>query len=96
MTGVAVGLMMPDGSKCSAYDSSPDHHRVACVVAAVETRDVIDLGADQIGSLALAFVTPLCTDQHDSRHSNLRFGSNVAEVRLARALEAAVSGRLVR
>jgi hypothetical protein len=23
MTGVARGLMMPDGSRCSAYDSSP-------------------------------------------------------------------------
>ena len=43
--------------------------RVARVVAAVEAGDVIDLGADQIGHLALAFVAPLSADQHDSRHS---------------------------
>ena len=41
-----------------------DHHRVACVVAAVETRDVIDLGADQIGSLCL---------RHPTVHRSTRF-----------------------
>ena len=45
-----------------------DHHAMARVVAAVEARDVIDLGADQIGSLAFTLVAPLSTNKNNSRH----------------------------
>ncbi len=45
-----------------------DHHGVARIVAAVEAGNIVDLRADQIGSLALAFVSPLGTDQNNSRH----------------------------
>ena len=46
-----------------------DHHAMARVVAAVEARDVIDLGADQIGSLAFTLVAPLSTNKNNSRHN---------------------------
>ena len=45
-----------------------DHHSMARVVAAVEAGDVIDLGADQIRSLAFTLVAPLSTDKNNSRH----------------------------
>ena len=45
-----------------------DHHGMARVVAAVETGDVVDLRADQISCLAFALVSPLGTDQNNSRH----------------------------
>ena len=44
------------------------HHRVACVVAAVEPGNIIHLGANQIGGFAFAFVAPLGADQYDSGH----------------------------
>ena len=46
-----------------------DDHRVAGVVAAVELDDVVDAGAEGVGRLALALVTPLGTDQHDCGHA---------------------------
>ena len=45
-----------------------DHHGMARVVAAVEAGDVVDLRADQICCLAFALVSPLGTDQNNSRH----------------------------
>ena len=43
-------------------------HGMARIVAAIETRNIVDLGADKIGRLALTFVAPLGTDQNNSRH----------------------------
>ena len=46
------------------------NYSMAGVVAAVEARDVIDLGADQIGHLALAFVAPLGADNNGIHDKN--------------------------
>ena len=45
-----------------------DHHGMARIVAAVEAGNIVDLRADQVGRLTLAFVSPLGTDQNNSRH----------------------------
>ncbi len=45
-----------------------DDDRVAGVVAAVELHDVVDAATEQIGGLAFAFVAPLGSDDHNSRH----------------------------
>ena len=45
-----------------------DHHSMASVIAAVEAGHVVDLRADQIRCLAFALVSPLGTDQNNSRH----------------------------
>src|SRR5690606_34968173 len=46
-----------------------DDHGVAGVVAAIELDDVIDTVSEQVGGLALAFIAPLGTDQHDCGHA---------------------------
>ena len=47
-----------------------DNHRVPGVVAAVGLDDIVDLGSQDVCCLALAFVAPLGTDDHDCRHSS--------------------------
>ncbi len=44
-------------------------HGVPGVVAAVELDDEVDAGAEGVGRLALALVTPLGADQHDCGHA---------------------------
>ena len=63
---------MPLGSRCRAYFGSvADDDRVAGVVAAVELHDVVDVLAEQVGRLALAFVAPLGADENDRGHAGL-------------------------
>ena len=46
-----------------------DDHGMTRIVAAIETCNIVDLGADKIGRLALTFVAPLSANQHDTRHN---------------------------
>jgi hypothetical protein len=48
-----------------------DDDGVPGVVAAVELDDIVDPATQQIRRLALTFVAPLGTDQHDRRHAGL-------------------------
>src|SRR5262249_6722794 len=45
-----------------------DDHGVPGVVPALVADHVVDLVTEQVGGLALAFVTPLGADEHDGRH----------------------------
>ena len=45
-----------------------DDHRVPGVVPALVADHVVNLVAEQVGCLALAFVAPLGADEHDGRH----------------------------
>jgi pyrimidine deaminase RibD-like protein len=51
---------------------------VARVVAALITDDIVDLPAQQVGRLALPFVAPLSTDEHDGRHLTISFCTRVS------------------
>ncbi len=68
MTGVQPGLRMPLGQQVQGVLLAVDDDGVAGVVAPVELHDVVDAAAQQVGRLALAFVAPLGSDQHDRRH----------------------------
>src|SRR5215469_6621173 len=45
-----------------------DHNRMAGVIAALISVDKIHAVAEQVGGLALAFIAPLCSDDHDGGH----------------------------
>ena len=69
MTGVHVGVRMPDGQQVQRVLLAADDDGVAGVVAALEADDVVDVVAEQVGDLALALVAPLGADQHDRGHA---------------------------
>ena len=73
MTGVQVGVRMPDGQQVQrvllALAVLLDDDGVAGVVAPVELHDVVDVAAEQVGGLALALVAPLGAHEHDCRHT---------------------------
>ncbi len=78
MIGVTVGVRMPEGRRWRAYFSrcavlALDDDGVTRVVAPVELDDVVDVLAHEVGGLALAFVAPLGSDEHDCRHLVLSF-----------------------
>ena len=71
ITGVHVGVRMPEGSRWSVLLARAvllDDDGVAGVVAAVELHDVVDVAAHEVGGLALALIAPLGPHQHDCRH----------------------------
>ena len=43
-------------------------HRVPGVVAAVKLDDVVSSTREKVSRLALTFIAPLCTDDHDCWH----------------------------
>ena len=45
-----------------------DDHGMPGVVAALVADHIVHLVTEQVGGLALAFVTPLGADEHDGRH----------------------------
>ncbi len=47
-----------------------DDHGVAGVVATIELDYVIDVLGEQVSRLALAFVAPLCANNHYRRHTS--------------------------
>ena len=64
----AAGAEDAAGQQVQGVLLAVDDDGVAGVVAAVELHDVVDAAAQQVGRLALAFVAPLGSDQHDRRH----------------------------
>jgi hypothetical protein len=51
------------------------NHGVPGVVTTLVADDPLDAVAEQVGGLALTFVAPLGTDQHDGRHVKLQENS---------------------